>query len=189
MPYIYAIKNLINDKMYVGSTKSIKRRKYHHFYQLKKGIHHSCHLQKAYDKYGKNSFIFYIIEECTVKNRKEREIYNMNINKTCEGSYGYNMYQPNEDRFTCAESTKQKISNTKINISKSIDMYDLNGNLINTYKSIYDCALQTNIYRSVISSIINGKRKSYKGLTFTIKNKPFNYTPSPMQRNMKQFYK
>jgi len=33
MPYIYAIKNLINDKMYVGSTKSIKRRKYHHFYQ------------------------------------------------------------------------------------------------------------------------------------------------------------
>lgn len=187
--YIYGIKNLKNNKIYIGSTKSLNSRKYEHFYHLKRNTHHSEHLQKSYNKYGKNIFAFFLIEECTNSNRKERELYHININKSFERDFGYNIYEPNEGNFKCSESTKLKISDKRKNVSTPINMFNLNGELINTYKSIYDCALQNNIYRTVISNIINGKRKSYKGFTFLKVNQKFDYIKSNKQRDMTKYHK
>ena len=54
--YIYKIINKENGKFYIGSTIDITKRKRAHFRQLKKGEHHCFHLQRAYEKYGKESF-------------------------------------------------------------------------------------------------------------------------------------
>jgi hypothetical protein len=186
--YIYAIKNVVNNKMYIGSSKSIKNRQYEHFYQLKNNKHHSSHFQKSYNKYGKDKFFFYILEECTIENRKEREIYYINLYKTSERNFGYNTHEPNESNFKCSDKTKQLISDK--NISKiSIDCYDLLGNFINNYPSINNCARSLNFKSNIISEIINNKRKSYKGYTFVKKGKLFNYVKSSMVRNMDNFYK
>lgn len=59
---IYVIKNLINNKVYIGSSKNLTRRKNRHFLELKKQIHHNNYLQNSYNKYGKTAFVFHILE-------------------------------------------------------------------------------------------------------------------------------
>ena len=59
---IYKITNLINKKYYIGSSLDIKRRWKEHRRNLIKNKHNNIHLQKSWNKYGENSFLFEIIE-------------------------------------------------------------------------------------------------------------------------------
>lgn len=61
---IYKIKNIINNKIYIGSSNNVYKRKNEHFLALKNGSHCNAHLQRAYNFYGENNFIFEIIETC-----------------------------------------------------------------------------------------------------------------------------
>lgn len=56
--YIYKISNEKDGRFYIGSTINITKRKKRHFSDLEKGKHHCMFLQRAYEKYGKNSFEF-----------------------------------------------------------------------------------------------------------------------------------
>ena len=60
---IYCIENIVNNHCYIGQTVDFKDRKSKHFSELKRGIHCNIPLQRAYNKYGKDSFKMYIIEE------------------------------------------------------------------------------------------------------------------------------
>lgn len=59
---IYKIRNLVNGKCYVGSTKSFTKREREHFRLLKNGKHWNVKLQRAFNKYGLESFAFEICE-------------------------------------------------------------------------------------------------------------------------------
>jgi len=59
---IYAIVNKINGHRYVGSAVDIPSRWRSHVYHLRKGNHHSKHLQSAWDKYGRECFSFIVLE-------------------------------------------------------------------------------------------------------------------------------
>lgn len=61
--FIYQIVNKINGKRYIGSTTNAAKRKKEHFYNLSKNKHINIHLQRSYNKHGKESFVFEIIEE------------------------------------------------------------------------------------------------------------------------------
>src|SRR5579872_5801398 len=63
---IYLIRNIINDKEYIGSSKNLQKRKYSHWEQLRKGRHKNPHLQNAWSIYGENSFVFLILGYCAV---------------------------------------------------------------------------------------------------------------------------
>lgn len=62
MIYIYIIENLINHKIYLGSTKDPKKREHRHFYELDAGTHHNIYLQRSYNKYKENNFKFLILD-------------------------------------------------------------------------------------------------------------------------------
>ena len=51
---IYSITNLINGKMYIGSTVNTNVRWLKHKRELLNGTHHSNKLQRAFNKYGVN---------------------------------------------------------------------------------------------------------------------------------------
>ena len=61
---IYRIKNLKNKKCYYGSSKNIEKRWRTHSNNLKNGKHHNAHLQRSWDKYGEDNFVFELVEEC-----------------------------------------------------------------------------------------------------------------------------
>ena len=69
------IKNSINGKRYVGSAECFRVRWKLHRSQLNGGRHHSQKLQRAWEKYGRASFEFTILEEVDVANLIEREQY------------------------------------------------------------------------------------------------------------------
>lgn len=58
MKAIYTIKNLVNNKIYVGSTKNFKSRKSSHLTNLRNQRHHCIYLQRAFNKYGELNFEF-----------------------------------------------------------------------------------------------------------------------------------
>ncbi len=62
--YIYTITNIVNEKLYVGRTKSPVKRRGSHFRKLRKGVHENPKLQNAWNKYGESCFIFSIVDEC-----------------------------------------------------------------------------------------------------------------------------
>jgi group I intron endonuclease len=59
---IYSIRNTINGKIYVGSAVKLKRRFYEHKSGLIRNAHINIKLQRAWNKYGQEAFVFSVIE-------------------------------------------------------------------------------------------------------------------------------
>lgn len=73
---IYRIINIITNDIYVGSAaRGINLRWNQHKSDLKLNKHGNIHLQRAYNKYGVENFIFEIIEKCESIKCIEREQY------------------------------------------------------------------------------------------------------------------
>lgn len=190
--YIYMIKNIVTGKIYIGSTKSPTKRKYSHFQQLRNNKHVSSYLQYSYNKHGKSSFIFEVIEECSPEERKQKELNYINHYKSHIKLYGYNVYEPNGDAFQCSESTKQKIIDTQVRLgqSKPIDVYNVKDlSYFGTFTSVKQFCRKYKMFQQPVYQVLQDKRKSYKGYTFVYKNEPLFYLPSNKQRNMTSFYK
>ena len=87
------IRNLINDKKYIGQSADIYCRWSHHKNDLINNRHHNRHLQNSWNLYGEDNFVFSIIEECPVYMLDECEIFWINKLRTYIGfdnCQGYN---------------------------------------------------------------------------------------------------
>lgn len=111
--YVYQIKNKINNKIYIGSTSNLNKRWDTHIRRLNNNKHHSRYLQNAWNKYGKDCFVFEILE--TFQSKKEMlDCEQKWLNKTLcyDKENGYNTCKvagsPLGHRHT--EEAKQKIS-------------------------------------------------------------------------------
>ena len=87
MATIYCIENLENNMRYIGQTQDFKKRLREHKYMLKKGIHPNSYLQNAWNSYGEQNFIFYPLEECTVEELDEKEMFYIKKWSTLEEGY------------------------------------------------------------------------------------------------------
>lgn len=189
--YIYIIKNIVNNKVYVGSTKSPYSRKISHFRNLLKNNHHSIYLQRSYNKYKKENFEFIVLSEFNDENRKENELLYINKYKSYLPQYGYNMWIPDDSKinFTCCQITKNKIKESHIKSGYSIPVVAYNiidGSVIKEYMSLKECSLDLKIHIAIIHDIINKNknRLSYKGMTFRKIGDIYDYKPSSKQRFM-----
>jgi len=88
---VYKIVNTINRKMYIGSSIHINDRWKEHKRYLKNNKHHSNHLQKSWNKYGKDNFKFEIIERCEENETLIKEQYYLDLYKTYNRNKGYNI--------------------------------------------------------------------------------------------------
>lgn len=70
---IYKIVNTKNNKYYIGSCVDANKRKTRHFTDLRLKRHHCIHLQRAYDKYGEDCFVFEIVKVCGKNQRQKLE--------------------------------------------------------------------------------------------------------------------
>lgn len=63
MQGIYAIKNTVNGKIYIGSTNNYTRRKWEHLARLRSDNHGNEYLQRSWNKYGEDAFEFIFLYE------------------------------------------------------------------------------------------------------------------------------
>jgi len=70
---IYLIKNLIDDKVYVGYTSAeIPEHRWHqHLSELLGNRHRNSHLQNSFNKYSKENFEWFLIYNKEIETRKE----------------------------------------------------------------------------------------------------------------------
>ena len=93
MGVIYRIRNIINNKFYIGSTKNFSQRKSAHLSLLRRHIHDNGRLQNAWNKYCEDNFVFEIIEEVEDLREKliEREQYYFDTLNPNDEKNGYNL--------------------------------------------------------------------------------------------------
>ena len=106
---IYSINNIVNNKIYVGSTNNIYYRLRDHIYRLRNESHYNEYLQRSFLKYGEDSFYFNVLEKCCVDLLVEREQFYMDNLKSTNSIFGYNI-AITANGSVISEETKKKIS-------------------------------------------------------------------------------
>lgn len=113
---IYKIKNLLNNKIYIGQSIDINKRLWEH---KRKVIKNNCKypLYKSIRKYGTENFEFIIIELVTdYLKLDEREQYWMDYYKSYNKEYGYNLSPTSggsNTGFKQSEETKKKMAEAR----------------------------------------------------------------------------
>lgn len=117
---VYCWKNLINGKVYVGSSsRSLESRRKTHLLGLRSGTHWNQHLQRAWDKYGEEGFEFIVLTLCDPKDcivfeqcwldhyQSFDDRYGYNISPTAGSSRGTRMTEEQKERYT--EGAKKRM--------------------------------------------------------------------------------
>ena len=107
---IYKIVNTKNGKMYIGSSIDLDRRRVEHLRSLRKNVHHSGHLQNAYNQ-DPECLIFEIIDiisllDCATLTEKRnllegREQHYMDKFKAYDDQCGYNIRKDAHSSVDC----------------------------------------------------------------------------------------
>ena len=128
MTGIYKITNKINNKSYIGQSVHIERRWSEHCFPSK-----TSQISLAIQKYGKDNFIFDVIEECSIGDLDERERYWIEYYHS-ESPNGYNIAsyidgQPTHYSFCKKQDVKNIISDllkTNLTFSEISEKYNVN---------------------------------------------------------------
>lgn len=96
---VYQITNISNNKIYIGSSKNILQRWKNHIRELELNVHKNMFLQTDWNNFGKNNFVFEILEECSIKNRYEVEQKYLNeLFPFYRNENGYNIAEKSTQR-------------------------------------------------------------------------------------------
>ena len=180
---IYAIKNEINRKVYIGQSKNLSHRRSTHLYDLKNNKHKNKEMQKDYND-NPTAFKFEILCLCDADELDQKEKEYIKIYKSTQSNNGYNLESGGLTNYDCADSTRKKHSEIKkgnknmcgIKLSDEWKKHLSESQphrkkviCIETsiiYESFADAARKTGLNRTKIVSCCTGKRKSTGGFHF-----------------------
>ena len=109
---IYKIVCEANQSFYIGSATNLKGRWRTHLSSLKYERHFNVRLQRCYNKYGKNSFSFEVLEKCLIEQLQEREQHwiDLHFNDSLCLNLNPNARTSHNAGGTLPEETKKKIT-------------------------------------------------------------------------------
>jgi len=161
---VYIIRNLVNNKAYIGKSKNINQRKNTHFNALRLNKHTNQHLQNSYNKYGKKYFEFNILEYCEESLLPTKEMYYIGLYKN-----NYNIIQSIDNRHDFPQEMRNKMKQSKINNGLTVFIYSYNIDTkeIIKWTSIKECSINLNINRRAIQKVLKNKDLKYKNYQFS----------------------
>ena len=128
MGYIYKISNIIDDRVYIGSTirKRVEDRWDEHKNDLLNGKHANIHLQRFFYKYGFSFLIFSIIEEVENESILIREQHYLDVLKN-KFNISTNSSAPTTGRHHSLDSINKISVSTSGENNHIYEKKDLNG--------------------------------------------------------------
>ena len=127
---VYEIRNVVNSKVYVGSAKRFDLRWNTHRSFLRKGKHHSPHLQAAWNKYGEQAFEFRKLRVCSPKDmigyeqlvidgfKSANRLHGYNARPTAESMLGYKHTPATRAKMVLAVTGRKASPETKALLSR-----------------------------------------------------------------------
>lgn len=109
MSTVYAIKNTLDGKCYVGATTNAATREMGHRSALRHGKHHSARMQEAWDRDGEAAFRFIPLRECSRAESPALEERYMRLFRSWDAEFGYNMHIMQD-----GVNVKQEVSKAKM---------------------------------------------------------------------------
>lgn len=145
---IYKITNLINNKIYIGQSVNIERRIGAHFnYAFSKGAkEYNTPIHNAIRLYGKENFKWEILKECTEEELDDLEIYYIDLYNSTDRNIGYNL--------TTGGSGGHKTN------CRHVLQYDLDGNFIKEWDSIWEAAKELGFSKYSIAACCYGQKSA-----------------------------
>jgi group I intron endonuclease len=172
---VYAIKNIKNNKLYIGSTVNLKKRLIAHYNFLNKNKHINVKLQRSWNIHGEESFVIYLLEEnINIEKIIEREQFY--IDKYDTVKYGYNIL-PNAGTSLGQKWTKKQKNNYS-NLKKSLELgesviqYTIKGEKIGEFKNMKSAAKVLGLKNPPnIGMVCRGERKTFGGYVWEYKDR------------------
>lgn len=107
---IYSIRNIVTDKIYIGSSVNIINRMQEHYRNLERNKHNNKHLQSSWDKHSKENFEFKLIELVGIKGELiEREQYWIDFYDSYRHGFNKTPRAYNSLGFRNTEEAKQRM--------------------------------------------------------------------------------
>lgn len=148
--------------MYVGYAINFKKRWETHKRELRNKKHCNIHLQRAWDEYKENSFLFEILVECEEEYLCSEENYWCNLLRVHNDKYGYNIQPTNPN----GNPKQSEISKEKIRLAnlKPVIILDKDSKYVEELNSRQEAHEKYKIGKTTIDRAI--KRKSLTDLGF-----------------------
>lgn len=110
--YIYIIKNIVNDKVYIGRTVNFSDRFYRHKSRAcrPRNKEYGSVLYNAIRKYGENNFTFKVLIVCEDKDAPYYESSLISLYKSTNKNLGYNVLDGTEESISHSQIVRDKIS-------------------------------------------------------------------------------
>ena len=185
---IYKITNP-KGKIYIGQSIDIEKRKLQ-YKQLNAGVKQQPKIYNSLKKYGWEQHIFEIIEECSIEQLDERELYwgeyyNVlgkkglvcrlgkgkgklsNILKLQISNKHKGMKKPWAGKnMVLTKEHKEKLKQSRIQFSNPIYQYDLKGNFIKEWLNAKQASISLEINNGYLSTVID-TNNTINGFRFT----------------------
>jgi group I intron endonuclease len=111
---VYRITCIITGKFYIGSSVNLRDRWYEHSSQLRRNTHHSITLQRAFNKHGKDAFVFEVLELVLFPFLLEREQHWIDKLKPFDPGKGYNIALDAQASFTGRKHSPESLAKMRV---------------------------------------------------------------------------
>ncbi len=171
---IYACVCIDNNKIYIGSSETLRSRiKIGHINKLKRKKHDNVLIQRANDLYGEGSILWYLIEEVfDISKLIEREQFYMDLFQSYERNFGFNINKiagkppaNNRSGIKYTEERKARFMAARRGHSNPFLVKDPQGVIHSFLDSIQDFAIKNDLLPAKLSLLLRGVAKQHKGWT------------------------